>query len=181
MRSCIFLIAVLTTLSVHDAIAQDSNTKANRPSLEFTGTAYDIDYAPDRTQVLIRPAGNPAGVNLVGFVKSDVLQDVLQTSFVASRIVRVTHYDQNIIRVVLVHTPTLCSEPGCVSEIDCSDFGCTAVIVGESDQVRLTDRRTLGVLLTAINDGRRVEELIVNANRIITRVKVNIPDVQERR
>lgn len=180
-RDHVLVVVLAVILPLHRVAAQDPNTPTNRPSVEFTGTAYDIDYAPERTQVLIRPTGAPEGENLIGFLKSDMIQDLLQTSLVASRTVRVTHYGQNIIRAVLVQTPTLCTDAGCVTEVDCADFECTVVVVGESGRVLAKDRRVLGVLLTAINGGRRVEELIVDQHRNITRVKVNVPQAQERR
>ena len=181
MRHLRILMATLAVMFMVNGVhAQPPNTPTNRPTEEFTGTAYDIDYASDQTQVLIRPAGAPEGPNLVGFIKFDAIQDVLQTSLVASRMVQVTHYRQNIIRAVLIQTPTICSEDGCVLEVDCSDFECTAVITGESARVKVPNRRALGILLTAINDGRRVEELIVNQQREITRVKVNVPTTPER-
>ena len=148
----------------------------DRPSAEFTGTAYDIDYSPNRTQVLIKNANathDPK--NLTGFITSDLLQNVLQASLIAARIVRVTHFDGNIIRAVLVPTPTICSDDGCITEVDCTATECTAVIVGEPGRLNIKDQRTLGVFLTAINDDRRVQNLSVDQSRNIIQVKVNVP------
>jgi hypothetical protein len=174
------LAAFAMTLTLQVVAPPQPDTPMNPPSMEFTGTVYDVDYATRRTQVLIKPAGAPEGRNLVGLVKSDAIQDLLESSLIASRPIRVTHYNQNIIRAVLVQTPSLCAESGCVLEVDCSDFECTAVVVGESDRVFAADRRALGILLTAINSGRRVADLILDQNRNITRVKINAAAMQER-
>jgi hypothetical protein len=139
---------------------------------EFTGTVRDVDYGSAKTQVLIGP-------HFIGTVKSDLLQDVLQTSLISERAVRVTYYGKDITRAVLIQTPTTpCPDGGCVLEIDCTGSECTALVDGEPDRLRVIDRRTLGILLTAINDGRRVDNLAFDENRIITRVKVNMPKAQ---
>ena len=177
MRTARYVIPVFTAMFYVSAMGGPA-VQTNRPAREFIGTAYDIDYSRERTQVLVRPAGDQP-VNLVGFVTSDMLQDVLESSLIASRQVSVTHYGDEliahqIIRVVLLATPMTCSDNGCVTELDCSALECTATIVGQSRRLNLSDRRVLGVILTAVNSGRHVEELIVDQSGNLTRVKVNV-------
>lgn len=144
------------------------------PTSEATGTVYDVDFGSMRTQILIQPPDSTGQDTY--FVASSLLQDVLQASFISKRELRVKHSQRNIIEVTLLATPTdPCSGDGCVQEIRCTANECSARIAGIRDPVKTTNRRALGVLVTAVSDGRKVDDLLFDGNRTITRVKVNKP------
>ena len=165
-NSRLFLIAVLV-LAVHSAVVA-------KP-LSVTGNVYDIDFGKGQTQILIRP---PASGDSTYFVKSEMLQAVLQAAFISGRTVRVQHVNRVILEVAILNTPTdqPCTDPGCVEQLSCTPVECTASIRGEGAPVKTKAGRASGVLFTAVGDNRRVEELAYDTQRVITRVKkVNKP------
>lgn len=131
---------------------------------EHAGPVRDIDFVDNKVQVLI---GNDALL-----VADDRLQSVLEAAFVSEREVRVVADDKHIRSATIFRSPTAgCSDDGCVSELTCSP-DCTAIIQGYGE-VTTIDPRAIGVLLAAVADDRPVMELVVDAQRVIRRVKVN--------
>ncbi|HEX2061682.1 MAG TPA: hypothetical protein VHK90_13160, partial [Thermoanaerobaculia bacterium] len=106
-------------------------------------------------------------------VADERLQRVLEAAFVAEREVRVEVLDKQIQSVTIAQSPTTgCTDDGCVTELTCSP-SCIATIAGRAKPVKSDDPRAIGVLLTAISDDRPVQQLDVDENDVIQRVKVN--------
>jgi hypothetical protein len=173
-RSTTLVIAITTFVlgnSVPSSFA--ASVPANPSTVEFVGTVYDIDYGAGRTQVLVKGTG-PTD-ELVAFLTDDRLQGVFESALITGRSVRVNHTKGVVRAVTLLASPTTaCSGSGCVEQVECAAY-CDVSISGQPAQVRTDARRALGIILTAINTQKPVSELIVDNQKRITRVKINIP------
>jgi hypothetical protein len=160
-------LALLTSMLSSSAASPDQN---------FVGTVYDLDYLGNQgwTQALLKTARGQT--DLVATTKSEILQDVLEAGILNAAPVSVTYRPGEPAEL---HSASLrpnpaCREKGCVEELRCTSEKCFAKLTGYSE-VRTTNLRALGILLTAIQKKKAVEYLDVNQQGEIVRVKINIP------
>jgi hypothetical protein len=163
-RRHLFQVVVIACIA-GNAIAQTGTP--------FSGRVRDIDYSSAQTQVIL--SGTAPTDELVATVASDRVQGVLQSALVSGRTAKVSHLNHKIQSATLLSSPTTCAGPGCVEQLSCSVGSCKATISGHQGDVSTTDRRALGILLTAVNKGVPVSELMTEKNGTIKRVKVNVP------
>jgi hypothetical protein len=146
------------------------------PDQNFVGTVYDLDYLGNQgwTQALLKTATGQT--DLAATTKSEILQAVLEAGILNATSVSVTYRagePAELHSATLRPTPA-CREKGCVEEVRCASEGCFAKVTGYSE-VRTTNPRALGILLTAVQKKKAVEYLDVNQQGEIVRVKINIP------
>jgi hypothetical protein len=146
------------------------------PDQNFVGTVYDLDYLGNQgwTQALLKTATGQT--DLVATTKSEILQAVLEAGILNATSVSVTYRAGEPAEL---HSATLrlipaCREKGCIEEVRCTSEECFAKLTGYSE-IRTTNPRALGILLTAVKKKKAVEYLDVNQRGEIVRVKINVP------
>ena len=179
------LVGILMSFALLGCTATEMFSPSNAESggQRASGHVYDIDYVKKAgwTQILIMPMGgdrNPTFQTDNAFV-----QAVLETALLDRLPTEVTYYESGntgpakILTATVSAGPPTCPVKGCVERVTCVANGeCSARINGELKEAKTKEIRALGVLLTAINKKKAVENLVIDPKTYqIHQVKINAP------
>ena len=179
------LVSVLISLALVGCTATEmfSATSPESGGQRASGHVYDIDYVKNKgwTQILIMPMGGERNPTLQ--TDNALVQAVLETALLDRLSTEVTYYESGsagpakILTATISAGPPTCPVKGCVERVTCVvDGECSARINGELQEAKTKEIRALGVLLTAINKKKAVENLVVDPKTYqIHQVKINAP------